>query len=236
LKNEKLLQETQEIANCNDVRDTLLQAGFALTTPQCGQLEKFVALLAEWNERINLISRKNMHGMWRDHILHSLAPAAILNLPSNASYLDLGTGGGLPGIPMAIVFPESSFVLLDSIGKKINAVSAIAEALSLSNVRCQCARAEELAKDAAFTRRFDVVLARAVTELPSLVKWSKPFLKRHKASQLVVWKGGDISDEVRAAARFAGEITVHDFSIGNFGYFVSEDKKLLQVHFHHDNQ
>ena len=111
MKKEKLLHKTQEIANCNDVRDTLLLAGRELSAAQCRKLEIFVALLTEWNEKINLISRKNIDGIWRDHILHSLAPAVILRLPSKASYLDLGTGGGLPGIPLSILYPESSWMI-----------------------------------------------------------------------------------------------------------------------------
>jgi len=138
---------TPDITNVDAVREILLQTGLELSGAQCGLLEAFATQLVEWNSKINLISRKNPDALWRDHILHSLAAATFVNFPPSARYLDLGSGGGLPGIPLAIVFPEAEFVLLDSIAKKINAVSDIVAALALPNVSCICARAEDAAKN-----------------------------------------------------------------------------------------
>lgn len=161
-----------------------------LTEQQTQQISQLQPLYSHWNEQINVVSRKDIDNLYENHILHSLALAKVIAFLPDAQVLDLGTGGGLPGIPLAILFPQTKFLLVDSIGKKIKVVEAIAKELGLSNVQAQHSRAENLPK-----QRFDFVLARAVTALPDLWKWSKGLLaaqSRHSLPNgLLTYKGND---------------------------------------------
>ncbi len=175
----------------------LLKKYFADFTPQ--QETQFTALAGvykNWNEKINVISRKDMDSFYEHHVLHSLSIATQFNFKNNSTILDLGTGGGFPGIPLAILFPEVQFHLVDSINKKLQVVLAVAEELEIKNITTQHKRAEEI-KD----KKFDVVVSRAVAPLKDLWHWSKPLLKRHAASDdspngLICLKGGDLSQEI----------------------------------------
>lgn len=169
---------------------------FSEFTPK--QLDQFRALAPvykEWNEKINVISRKDIDSLYEKHILHSLAIAAVTDLPDGLQVLDLGTGGGFPGIPLAIFFPEVKFHLVDSIGKKIKVVEAVAEALNLTNVTTAHSRAEEIKN-----RKFDLVVSRAVAPLKDLLSWSKPLIRKgaaeDKPSGLICLKGGDLAQEI----------------------------------------
>ncbi len=164
------------------------------------QLLQFAALkdlYAEWNEKINVISRKDMNNFYEHHVLHSLAIATQFDFPGGYNVLDIGTGGGFPGIPLAIFFPEVKFHLVDSINKKLKVVSEVANAIGLTNVATQHTRAEDI-KD----KKFDVVISRAVAPLKDLWFWSKPLLKKRpidqpkKISGLICLKGGDLSKEI----------------------------------------
>lgn len=162
------------------------------------QLEQFSALEAlyqDWNDKINVISRKDIESLYEKHVLHSLSIAAAFEFEAGMEILDLGTGGGFPGIPLAIYFPEIKFHLVDSIGKKIKVVAAICEALELKNVTSQHIRAEEIKN-----RRFDFVVSRAVAPLKELWKWSHPLLKKPANSRmtggLICLKGGDLAGEI----------------------------------------
>jgi 16S rRNA (guanine527-N7)-methyltransferase len=182
------------------------------------QSEQFVALdelYKEWNSKINVISRKDIDSLYEKHILHSLSIAAVFHINEESRVLDIGTGGGFPGIPLAIFFPEVSFHLIDSIGKKIRVVEEVASAVGLSNVTAQQIRAEELVN-----KKFDVVVSRAVAPLKELCTWSKPLLKKNTslpmagarsavqpdsrqlppASGLICLKGGDLNQEIRESA------------------------------------
>lgn len=164
------------------------------------QLNQFAALdelYNEWNSKINVISRKDVEGLFEKHVLHSLSIAAAFEFADGTSIVDLGTGGGFPGIPLAIFYPNVQFHLVDSIGKKIKVVNAVAEAIGLKNVSTRHSRVEDI-KD----RRFDFVVSRAVAPLKDLWKWSKPLLKKsspqnkNQAPGLICLKGGDLHAEI----------------------------------------
>ena len=165
-----------------------------ITTEQIAQFEQMGPLYTEWNSKINLVSRKDIDEIYTRHILHSLAIAKVIQFPSGASVLDVGTGGGFPGIPLAVLFPEVSFHLVDSIGKKIKVVNQVAEALELKNVKGTIGRAEELKV------KYDFVVSRAVTRLKPFYGWVKGKFNKQSAHQMkngiFYLKGGDLKEEL----------------------------------------
>ncbi|MBC9913689.1 16S rRNA (guanine(527)-N(7))-methyltransferase RsmG [Chitinophaga varians] len=167
------------------------------TPAQLQQLEALKGLYEEWNGKINVISRKDIDSLYERHVLHSLSIAAIADFQPGTQILDLGTGGGFPGIPLAIFFPEVQFHLVDSIGKKIKVVQGVAEALGLKNVTSAHSRVEEIKN-----RKFDIVVSRAVAPLADLWRWSKPLLKKSAVpgkqfeKGLICLKGGDLAAEI----------------------------------------
>ena len=168
---------------------------FKLTDRQAEQFAQLDALYRDWNSKINVISRKDIDNLYEHHVLHSLAIAKLLPFQPGTTILDVGTGGGFPGIPLAILFPECQFVLIDSIGKKIKVATEVAQALGLTNVVCKQERAEEE------KQKFDFVVSRAVMPLPDLVKLvRKNVSNKHRnavPNGLVVLKGGDLKEELR---------------------------------------
>lgn len=158
------------------------QNGFDVSDHQLELLEKFVGLLLEWNKKLNLISRKDEENIWENHILHSAAILFKLSFPEEAKCLDIGTGGGLPGIPLKILAPNISITLLDSTQKKIHTVQDMVSALSLKDINAVWGRAEEIGRQPEHSHQYDVVFARAVAELSDLVKWSKLFLGKDFAT------------------------------------------------------
>lgn len=176
----------------------LITRYFGDFTPQ--QLQQFAALdelYLDWNSKINVISRKDMEGLYEKHVLHSLAIAAVFDFPPGSEIVDLGTGGGFPGIPLAIFFPQVKFTLVDSIRKKIKVVTEVSQALGLQNVTPINKRIEEVTG-----KRFDFVVSRAVAPLKELWTWSKPLLKKKGAATsdlppgLICLKGGDLAAEI----------------------------------------
>jgi 16S rRNA (guanine527-N7)-methyltransferase len=175
---------------------------FADFTPeQLGQLTSLEALYKEWNEKINVISRKDIDALYEKHVLHSLGIAAVFEFPAGSEVLDLGTGGGFPGIPLAIFFPEVKFLLADSIAKKLKVVDAVTEGIGLKNITTRHIRAEEIKN-----KKFDFVVSRAVAPLKDLWRWSRPLLKARSGSQsldlsshpgLISLKGGDLATEIQ---------------------------------------
>ena len=142
------------------------------TTEQICQLEMLESIYQEWNAQINVISRKDIGGLYEKHVLHSLSIAASFNFPPGSQVIDIGTGGGFPGVPLAIFFPETRFQLVDSVAKKLKVVDAVADALSLTNICTEHIRAEEIRG-----RKFDIVISRAVAPLKDLWAWSRPLLR-----------------------------------------------------------
>lgn len=179
--------------------DIILKYFPELTPQQIQQFNQLFPLYQEWNQKINVISRKDIENLYEHHILHSMAIARIVRFLPGSSVLDLGTGGGLPGIPLAILFPESHFMLIDGTLKKITVVNAIVESLQLTNVIAQHIRAEEV------RRQFDFVVCRAVAPLDKLFAWSRPLLLRQHRhalpNGLITLKGGDLRTELKALPR-----------------------------------
>ena len=167
---------------------------FKLTERQAEQFAQLDALYRDWNSKINVISRKDIDNLYEHHVLHSLAIAKLLPFQPGTTIMDVGTGGGFPGIPLAILFPECQFLLIDSIGKKIRVATEVAKALGLTNVVCKQERAEEE------KQKFDFVVSRAVMPLPDLVKLvQKNISNKHRnavPNGLVVLKGGDLKEEI----------------------------------------
>lgn len=163
---------------------------------QLAQFRKLEALYKEWNEKINVISRKDIDSLYERHVLHSLAIAALCNFDDGAEIVDIGTGGGFPGIPLAIFFPKVRFLLADSIGKKIKVVQEVVAATGLKNVTAVHGRVEEIKG-----RTFDFAVSRAVAPLGDLWRWINPVLRKGQKSDelpngLVCLKGGDLTKEI----------------------------------------
>ncbi len=166
-----------------------------LSEKQCDQFADLRILYDDWNSQINVISRKDTEHFYERHVLHSLAIAKVMSFKDGSKIIDIGTGGGFPGIPLAILFPECDFLLVDSIGKKVKVVNHVAQALKLKNVRGIHERAENV------DEQFDFVVSRAVTAMPKFLKWTKgKFLKENKndfKNGILYLKGGDLTEEMK---------------------------------------
>lgn len=165
-----------------------------LTEEQKSQFQQLEKLYKDWNEKINVISRKDIDEFYERHVLHSLGIAKIMEFADGTKVLDIGTGGGFPGIPLAILFPNVEFTLVDSIGKKITVVNAVAESLGLKNVKAYHERAEKI-KD-----KFHFVVSRAVTQMPVFLRWLKGKFEKEqfnpKHNGVLYLKGGDLGEEL----------------------------------------
>ncbi|MEO8720471.1 MAG: 16S rRNA (guanine(527)-N(7))-methyltransferase RsmG [Ginsengibacter sp.] len=167
------------------------------TENQWKQFDSLKGLYEEWNQKINVISRKDMNHFYEHHVLHSLAIAKQFNFPDGYHVLDLGTGGGFPGIPLAICFPNVHFHLIDSIHKKLKVIEDVTSKINLKNTTIQHIRAEDIND-----KKFDVVVSRAVASLKDLWYWSKPLLNKKPVDQpkkitgLICLKGGDLAQEI----------------------------------------
>lgn len=204
------------------------------TPEQIQQLEALEAVYQEWNAKINVISRKDIGSLYEKHVLHSLSIAAVFNFLPGSQVIDIGTGGGFPGIPLAIFFPETQFQLVDSIAKKLKVVDAVADALSLKNICTEHIRAEEIRG-----RKFDVAVSRAVAPLKDLWTWARPLLRPQnirtdstdslpQASGLICLKGGELAAEISESGT---RPMVHEI----YNLFPEEsfrEKYILQVPYH----
>lgn len=171
----------------------IVQKYFAdFSTEQTKQLAALKNLYTEWNEKINVISRKDMDNFYEHHVLHSLTIATQFDFADGTEIMDLGCGGGFPGVPLAIFFPNVNFLMVDSINKKLKVISEVAAATGLKNISVRHTRAEDI-KD----KKFDVVVSRAVAPLKDLWRWSKPLLKKGQHyNGLICLKGGDLTNEI----------------------------------------
>ncbi len=194
-----------------------------LTGRQLDQFGRLGPLYEEWNARINVISRKDIEQLYERHVLHSLSIAKVIRFVPGTTILDVGTGGGFPGIPLAIMFPETSFMLIDSIGKKVKVVSEVASALNLSNVTAQHIRVEEV------KLKFDFVISRAVTAFPRFVTLVKTKIANKDnnglANGILYLKGGDFDEEIEP---FRKQIQVYELQ-SFFQEEFFETKKLIHM-------
>lgn len=193
-----------------------------LSSVQLSQLERLEPLYMEWNSMINVISRKDTDNFYERHVLHSLGIAKVMQFKPGTKVLDVGTGGGFPGIPLAILFPEVQFTLVDSIGKKIKVVAAVAEELGLKNVVATHGRAEKT------PRGFDFVISRAVTRMPAFYSWIRGHFNvksfNHLKNGILYLKGGDLTEELEDFPK-AVEYDLSQWFDGEF----FETKKVVYV-------
>jgi 16S rRNA (guanine527-N7)-methyltransferase len=191
-----------------------------ITPQQQQQFEQLPELYNFWNNQINVISRKDIDQLYERHVLHSLGIAKVINFLPGENVLDVGTGGGFPGIPLAILFPETQFFLVDSIGKKIKVVKEVASALGLKNLKAEHLRAEQV------DEKFDFVVSRAVTRLKEFYPWVKgKFNKQSKntlANGILYLKGGDLEEEIAESG-----LAVQQYHLKN--YFEEEFFETKQV-------
>ena len=194
-----------------------------LSTKQQKQFSDLQYLYTHWNVQINVISRKDISALYKKHLLHSLAIAKVVQFEKGTKILDVGTGGGFPGIPLAILFPEADFLLVDSVGKKIKVVNELSNAIGLSNVRTLHERVENI------NEKFDFVVSRAVTNMKDFKKWVKgKFSKQHNnlmQNGILYLKGGDLSEELKGIAH-------QSFAIADFfeeKFF--ESKKVIYIEY-----
>lgn len=192
------------------------------------QLEALDALYKEWNQKINVISRKDMEGLYEKHVLHSLSIYGHYKFPAETKILDIGTGGGFPAIPLAIAFPSSSFHAVDSIGKKITVVKEVAAGAGISNITASQSRVELLREP------YDYIVSRAVAPLKELVQWTHRILKREGKGgfpgKYILLKGGDLKEEIDAFLEAFPEWQVKEFALSDqFSEEFFETKKILEV-------
>jgi 16S rRNA (guanine527-N7)-methyltransferase len=193
-----------------------------LTENQVFQFQKLEDLYQDWNSKINVISRKDINELYIKHVLHSLAIAKVQAFDSESSVLDVGTGGGFPGIPLAILFPETRFYLVDVIAKKIKVVQAVTEALELKNVKAEQMRAENVKGD------YDFIVSRAVTNMPDFYSWVNEKTKKQNKHELkngiLYLKGGDLTEELASFPK-ATEFIISSF----FSHKFFETKKVVHL-------
>ena len=194
-----------------------------LTTAQLSQFQKLEELFLDWNAKINLISRKDEQHFYERHVLHSLSIGYYIDFLPETRIMDVGTGGGFPGIPLAILFPEVDFFLIDSIGKKIKVVEDLIAALNLKNISTQQIRAEEV------NNSYDFIVTRAVAQLDELLKWTSKKINKESRNEIkngiLALKGGDLTEEIKRANRSVISWDLSD----SFSEDFFETKKLIYV-------
>ena len=193
-----------------------------LSEKQISQFSKLKDLYTYWNDKINVISRKDIENIYLRHILHSLAIAKFINFKNGTTVLDLGTGGGFPGIPLSIIFPNTNFILSDSIKKKILVVNEVVKQLGLENVKSEWSRAENL------NHKYDFLVTRAVAKMPKIIEWSKgnfnPISINDISNGIIALKGGDVTEELLGIEQ-KKIVDIKNFF--DIHYFI--DKKIVYI-------
>ncbi len=204
---------------------------FPLSNEQMEQFTRYAQDLLYWNDQINLISRRDTEHLWDRHLLHSIAPVLMGLIPETGHLLDIGSGGGLPGIPIKIALPKLDVTMLDSIAKKVRTTSMLASHIAKHGLHSIRNRAEELANEERHVNAYDVVIARAVAPLVDLMTWAKPLLKPD--GKIVALKGGALTDEMdHAVNRFPdADIRILDIDLRGTDWFAKENKRIVTVQF-----
>ena len=196
----------------------------SLTIEQKIKFDKLYTVYDKWNNQINVISRKDMDHFYERHVLHSLSIAKIIDFKPDTTLIDIGTGGGFPGIPLAILFPQCTFTLVDSIGKKIKVVKEVCEELGINNVIALHSRAEQI------NEQFDFIISRAVTSMPLFLTWVKNKLKNEHKNEIengiLYLKGGDLKEEMKTVKKHVRYYKITDFFDESF----FETKKIVYLH------
>lgn len=198
-----------------------------LTDLQKNQFAQLFDLYKDWNSKINVVSRKDFDDFYLKHVLHSLGIAECIDFKAGSEVLDVGTGGGFPGIPLAIMFPETRFLLVDSIGKKIKVADGVIDALGLKNVKAKQMRAEQV------EHKFDFIVSRAVTQMPVFLTWVRKKIKKQDKNAypngLLYLKGGDLTDEMKPVREYYEMVDLSSFFEEDF----FETKKVVYVDLSH---
>jgi len=203
--------------------DIILKYFPDITEKQIKQFALLKNIYLEWNNKINVISRKDIEQLYERHVLHSLSIAKIINFRENTEILDVGTGGGFPGIPLAILFPDCKFHLVDSIAKKIKVVNGVASALQITNIRAEQERAEKIKHE------YDFIVSRAVTAFPMFYNWVRTKIKKDSMNDLkngiLYLKGGDLNEELKDFKREIRTFEISEFFTEPF----FETKKIIYL-------
>ena len=214
----------------DDVCLILQEHQIAITPPQKDLLQAYHSALLEWNAKVNLISKKNESLFWEKHLLHSLSVLIFFPISQGISICDLGTGGGLPGIPISILRPDLKMTLMDSIQKKTKALQSILQTLHLQNIDVACGRAEYLGTLPQYTKKFDAVLARAVSSLANIECWTRHL--RKSTSIIYAYKGGDFSTEIQVLKKQTNDLNQIQEKLIDFKQApVFLDKKIIALYF-----
>lgn len=194
---------------------------------QLHQFERYCTELIYWNEKVNLISRKDLDNIFERHFLHSLSIIKYVDLKKKAQCIDIGTGGGFPGIPLAIARPDLKMLMVDSIAKKIKLTSMFAEHTGIRDLKAMRTRVEDLHSDIKFRNKFDYVFARAVTEAKYLLNWSDTILKPD--GKIILLKGGNLKKEIEDASKLFSNFEFEEIPVSMIGssWFSEEEKKIL---------
>ncbi len=203
--------------------------GIVLDKQQLERIERYAKELVYWNKQVNLISRKDEENVLENHILHSISLLKYIEIPTKSRCLDIGTGGGLPGIPIAITTGNIYMLLVDSIAKKIKITHMLAKHTGLRNIEAISLRVENLAQNNRYLQYFDFIFARAVSKISDLLTWTLPIAKKN--ANFVFYKGGDVSEEISIAMKKFPSLSFNVVDIDFFGYpkFKEDEKKIVHI-------
>ncbi|MGB9702071.1 MAG: 16S rRNA (guanine(527)-N(7))-methyltransferase RsmG [Candidatus Kapaibacteriota bacterium] len=196
---------------------------------QMENIRRFHKEIIYWNEKVNMISRKDIEHLLSRHILHSLSIMKYINFPQKARLVDVGTGGGFPGIPLKIANPDIYITLVDSISKKLKIANMLAQHTGLRNIEAKAQRIEEINSDKNYQYKFDFVVSRATASASKIYLWTQNMMKN--TGKIILWKGGDLTDEINELLKQNSNLKVEviDIDLFGFDYFKKEDKKFLII-------